>query len=154
MDLVRSALSHNELATRVYAYAQDGVLALLSCLDCADAYGTVCVNGVSYNVMQLLGEGGFSMVYLVRDPSTGSAYALKKMRCQHGDESLRMALGEIQSMQRFRDPHVLRLIDSAVVQDQEGRGAGSFLAGGFGRVPSDDVENPRSGKIVYLVLPY
>ena len=40
MDLVRSALSHNELATRVYAYAQDGVLALLSCLDCADAYGT------------------------------------------------------------------------------------------------------------------
>ena len=65
-----------------------------------------------------------------------------------------MALGEIQSMQRFRGPHVLRLIDSAVVQDQEGRGAGSFLAGGFGRVPSDDVENPRSGKIVYLVLPY
>ena len=154
MDLVRSALSHNELATRAYAYAQDGVLALLSCLDCTDTYGTVSVNGVSYNVMQLLGEGGFSMVYLVRDPSTGCAYALKKMRCQHGDESLRMALGEIQSMQRFRGPHVLRLIDSAVVQDQEGRGAGSFLTGGFGRVPSDDVENPRSGKIVYLVLPY
>ena len=48
MDLVRSALSHNELATRAYAYAQDGVLALLSCLDCTDTYGTVSVNGVSY----------------------------------------------------------------------------------------------------------
>lgn len=68
------------LVSRAYEYAQDGILALMSCLDCADGYGTVNVNGVSYEVMQLLGEGGFSMVYLVRDRTSGRMYALKKVK--------------------------------------------------------------------------
>ena len=68
------------LVSRAYEYAQDGFLALMSCLDCADGYGTVNVNGVSYEVMQLLGEGGFSMVYLVRDRTSGRMYALKKVK--------------------------------------------------------------------------
>ena len=68
------------LVSRAYEYAQDGILALMSCLDCADGYGTVNVNGVSYEVMQLLGEGGFSMVYLVRYRTSGRMYALKKVK--------------------------------------------------------------------------
>lgn len=157
MDQIRAALVRGDVPdvgafmSRAYAYAQDGMLALMSCMDCADSYGTVTVNGESYEIMQVLGEGGFSIVYLVRDPGSGRTFALKKIRCQHGDESLRMALSEIESMRRFRGPHVLRLIDSAVVQDHEGT---SGASSGRGNVPSQDLENPRMAKIVYLLLPY
>jgi len=68
------------LVSRAYEYAQDGILAFMSCLNCAGGNGTVNVNGVSYEVMQLLGEGGFSMVYLVRDRTSGRMYALKKVK--------------------------------------------------------------------------
>ena len=56
-------------------------------------------------------------------------------------------------MRRFRGPHTLRLIDSAVVRDEHEAGTGAFSRA-LGNVPTHDVENPRTQKVVYLVLPY
>ena len=72
-----------------------------------------------------------------------------QIRCQHGPESVREALAEIEAMRRFRGPHTLPLVDAAVVQD-DGRGASLIL----GQVPAHDEESLRTSKLVYLVLPY
>ena len=53
-------------------------------------------------------------------------------------------------MRRFRGPHTLRLIDSAVVRDEHEAGTGAFSRA-LGNVPTHDVENPRTQKVVYLV---
>ncbi|CCU97755.1 unnamed protein product [Malassezia sympodialis ATCC 42132] len=130
-------------------YVQDAWYALWQCLSHASGSSVVHVNGTAYEIVRLLGEGGFSMVYLVRDARTHELYALKKIRCQHGPESVREALAEIEAMRRFRGPHTLPLVDAAVVQD-DGRGASLIL----GQVPAHDEESLRTSKLVYLVLPY
>lgn len=56
----------------------DALYALLSSLPCGGAETAVEVNGTRYEIVRVLGEGGFSMVYLARDP-TGQLYALKKV---------------------------------------------------------------------------
>lgn len=68
------------LMDRAASYAQDGALALLSCLPCGRGASTIHVNGAEYEIVKLLGEGGFSLVYLVRDTRTGGQYALKQVR--------------------------------------------------------------------------
>jgi len=146
---------------RVVDSVLDSAWALLSCLNCGAGTSTVRLNGATYEIERLLGEGGFSLVYLVRDAQTGAEYALKKVgacrradtltcqiRCQHGAESLRMALAEIDAMRRFRGPHVIRLVDSCVMQEDD---AGSRV---LGNVPTHDEESARAGRVVYLVLPY
>lgn len=55
--------------------------AVSSCLSsCAGSLSTVKLNGRTYEVVKLLGEGGFSLVYLVRDAQSGVLFALKKVR--------------------------------------------------------------------------
>lgn len=97
--------------------------------------------------MRLLGEGGFSFVYLVRDTSSGREFAIKKIRCTTADQ-VQVALAEVEAMRRFRSPHIIRgaplttlprlshsrliidplhcvprvVLDSAVVQDESGEG--------------------------------
>ncbi|WFD26744.1 non-specific serine/threonine protein kinase [Malassezia nana] len=126
-------------------YVQDAWYALLQCLSHASIKSMVYVNGTPYEIVRLLGEGGFSMVYLVRDARTHEMRALKK----HGPESVREAFAEIEAMRRFRGPHTLPLVDAAVVQD-DGRGASLLV----GQVPTHDEESLRASKTVYLVLPY
>jgi serine/threonine kinase 16 len=47
---------------------------------------TLKINGRSYKVDRLLGEGGFSFVYLVRDESSDRLYALKKILVTSGQQ--------------------------------------------------------------------
>ncbi|KAG8811278.1 hypothetical protein FRC17_002544 [Serendipita sp. 399] len=107
--------------------AKDALWALTSCA-CKPA-ATVKVNGRTYKIVKALGEGGFSFVYLAQDESTGREFALKKIRA-HNSEAVKGALREIEAYRRFKHPNIIRIYDSAVVQD-----------------PSGD------GKIVYLFLP-
>lgn len=112
--------------------AQDALFALGSCLPCSGLVGgasALKLNGRQYEVVRLLGEGGFSFVYLVRDRTSGREFALKKIRCALGSDTYREALREIEATKRFRSPHIIRLYDSAIVQDGE-------------------------GKLIYLFLPY
>ena len=60
----------------------------------------------------VLGEGGYSFVYLAKDVNTGREYALKKMLCQ-SSEQLELAKNEIDVMHLFKGhKNLLRLIDS------------------------------------------
>ena len=64
---------------RVVDSVLDSAWALLSCLNCGAGTSTVRLNGATYEIERLLGEGGFSLVYLVRDAQTGAEYALKNV---------------------------------------------------------------------------
>lgn len=89
----------------------------------ADA--TLKLNGRSFKIIKLLGEGGFSyvgsllpvllfswfaehallsdaQVYLAQDLASGRQFALKKIRCPLGSESVRVALKEVEGKQSLQ----------------------------------------------------
>lgn len=108
--------------------AKDALYAMASCLCHQSA--KVKINGRTFQILKVLGEGGFSFVYLAQDEHSGRQFALKKIRCPTGSESVKEAMREVEAYRRFKHPNIIRILDSAVVQDPEG-----------------------DGKIVYLFLP-
>lgn len=108
--------------------AKDAFFALSSCI-CQQS-AKVKINGRTYNIVKVLGEGGFSFVYLAQDEVSGRQFALKKIRCPTGSDGVKAAMREVEAYRRFRHPNIIRILDSAVVQDPDGE-----------------------GKIVYLFLP-
>lgn len=62
-----------------------------------------------------------SYVYLAEDESSGRRFALKKIRCPSGTETLHQAMEEVSAYRRFRHPNLIRCLDSAVVQEQDGK---------------------------------
>lgn len=91
------------------------------------ASGTLKLNGRNVQIVKLLGEGGFSFVYLARDRESGREFALKKIRCPAGSDALPLALAELEAHRRFRSPNIMQLLDSAVVQDTDGKTVYLFL---------------------------
>lgn len=90
------------------------------------------INDNSFTIDKLLGEGGFSYVYLVHSKDS-SKYALKKIRCGLGIESkdkLKIAIKEVQNYKEFKSPFIIHSIDDAIIQDVDG------------------------SKIFYILLPY
>ncbi|KAF8529872.1 kinase-like domain-containing protein [Gautieria morchelliformis] len=108
--------------------AKDAVWAVSSCV-CQQS-AKVKINGRTFKIVKVLGEGGFSFVYLAQDETSGRQFALKKIRCPTGSDAVKEAMREVQAYRRFRHPNIIRILDSAVVQDRDGE-----------------------GKIVYLFLP-
>ncbi|KAF7327977.1 Pkinase-domain-containing protein [Mycena kentingensis (nom. inval.)] len=108
--------------------AKDAVYALTSCM-CQQS-AKVKINGRTFKIIKVLGEGGFSFVYLAQDEHSGRQFALKKIRCPTGAEGVKEAMREVEAYRRFKHPNIIRILDSAVVQDPDGE-----------------------GKIVYLFLP-
>ena len=78
-------------------------------------------------------QGGFSYVYLVQDASNEAQYALKKIRCPFGQESVALAMKEVEAYALFT-PHlnIIRSVDYCVSSDRSDPGA----------------------KTVYILLPY
>ncbi|CAG8586494.1 12519_t:CDS:2 [Funneliformis caledonium] len=91
---------------------------------------TLHINRRTFKVIKLLGEGGFSFVYLVQDASTGRQYALKKIRCPFGSDSVKNAMKEADMYKLFSHENIIKVIDTCIIQDKDG------------------------GKIVYIFLPY
>ncbi|CUS23136.1 LAQU0S08e02916g1_1 [Lachancea quebecensis] len=90
----------------------------------------VSVNGHRYHIKRLVGEGGFSFVYLVESRENG-LMALKKIRCPFGSiGSISPAMKEVDNYQKFKSPYIAQIIDSQVVQERDG------------------------SKTVYILLPY
>ncbi|EGG20592.1 putative protein serine/threonine kinase [Cavenderia fasciculata] len=71
------------------------------------------INGKRYTCSRLLGEGGFSFVYLVKD-SSGKKYALKSMLCQT-PESLNVANKEVNLLRQLNHPNIIKVIDSDTI---------------------------------------
>lgn len=81
-----------------------------------------------------LPQGGFSYVYLVQDTSTSELFALKKIRCPFGAESVAQAMKEVDAYKLFADtPGIIHSIDYAIASE---RGGG------------------EASKTVYVLLPY
>ncbi|CAK5269738.1 unnamed protein product [Mycena citricolor] len=108
--------------------AKDALYALSSCV-CQQS-AKVKINGRTFKIIRVLGEGGFSFVYLAQDEHSGRQFALKKIRCPTGQDGVKEAMREVEAYRRFKHPNIIRILDSAVVQDPDGE-----------------------GKIVYLFLP-
>ncbi|KAL2161502.1 hypothetical protein VTH06DRAFT_8064 [Thermothelomyces fergusii] len=107
---------------------------LWSCLNCFPSSPTLKVNHRSLKILRLLGEGGFSYVYLVQDTSTSELFALKKIRCPFGAESVAQAMKEVEAYRLFaHSPGIIHSVDYAIATE---RGAG------------------EQTKTVYVLLPY
>jgi serine/threonine kinase 16 len=78
-------------------------------------------------------QGGFSYVYLVQDNANQQLYALKKIRCPFGQESVALALKEVEAYSLFSPhPNIIHSIDYSVASDK----------------------SDSSAKTVYILLPY
>ncbi|KAL2017497.1 hypothetical protein VTK56DRAFT_2039 [Thermocarpiscus australiensis] len=107
-----------------------------SCLNCFPSSPTLKINSRSFKILRLLGEGGFSYVYLVQDTSTSELFALKKIRCPFGAESVAQAMKEVEAYKLFaHSPGVIHSVDYAIASERGGGG------------------DPAS-KTVYVLLPY
>ncbi|WWC61092.1 uncharacterized protein I303_103670 [Kwoniella dejecticola CBS 10117] len=133
---------------RLKFYAQDAV-----CICKPDA--TLKINGRSYKIEKLLGEGGFSFVYLIRDLSSGRLYALKKILITSGQEGVKEAMREVEAYRRFRHPNIIRILDSAVVQDDGGEGKIIYLCHGvFICVRQQNARAQTPGALPWDMLSY
>lgn len=78
-------------------------------------------------------QGGFSYVYLVQDTSNEGLYALKKIRCPFGQESVAHAMKEVEAYALFSPhPNIIHSIDHSIASDR----------------------SDPSAKTVYILLPY
>jgi serine/threonine kinase 16 len=122
------------LAEQFSHYVLDGIWQLGNCFSCFPSTPSLKINGRSFKILRLLGEGGFSYVYLVQSPGDPTLYALKKIRCPFGEESVSLALKEVEAYSLFTPhPNIIHAIDHSVETDRGGD-AGS--------------------KTVYILLPY
>ncbi|GAB7354748.1 hypothetical protein MBLNU459_g5157t2 [Dothideomycetes sp. NU459] len=123
------------MSTALSSYVVDFLWSLTNCFNCFPSSPALKINGRSYKILRLLGEGGFSYVYLVQSPPSPNLYALKKIRCPFGQESVALALKEVEAYSLFTPhPNIIHAIDHAVLADKGGADPGA--------------------KTVYILLPY
>ncbi|KAI4103454.1 MAG: hypothetical protein L6R37_003809 [Teloschistes peruensis] len=116
-------------------YLMDLLAALTNCMCCFPGSPQLRINNRRFKLLRLLGEGGFSYVYLVQETSTSALYALKKIRCPFGQESVSLALKEVEAYALFSPhPNIIHAVDHAVES-------------------ANDKSDPGS-KTVYILLPY
>ncbi|KAL1500722.1 hypothetical protein ABEB36_006169 [Hypothenemus hampei] len=80
-------------------------------LGCMCAAETVDINGIKYNVIELLGQGGFSCVELIEHTTTKRKYALKRIKC-HSIDDEQLAENEISYCKQLKHPNIIELIDA------------------------------------------
>ncbi|RDW81732.1 putative serine/threonine protein kinase ENV7 [Aspergillus mulundensis] len=111
------------------------------CMCCFPSSPQLKINNRSFKLLRLLGEGGFSYVYLVQDKSTSELFALKKIRCPFGQESVSQALKEVEAYNLFTsERNIIHSIDHCVSTE-----SGSKFRSDGGEAGS---------KTVYILLPY
>ncbi|THW46066.1 kinase-like protein [Aureobasidium pullulans] len=121
------------MSATMTSYVVDTLWQLTNCFNCFPSTPALKINGRSYKILRLLGEGGFSYVYLVQSPPSPNLYALKKIRCPFGAESVALALKEVEAYSLFQPhPNIIHALDHAVIPDR----------------------SDPSAKTVYILLPY
>ncbi|KAF8525758.1 other/NAK protein kinase [Hysterangium stoloniferum] len=81
--------------------AKDALWAVSSCV-CQQS-AKIKINGRTFKIVKVLGEGGFSFVYLAQDETSGRQFALKKIRCPTGSDAVKEAMREVEAYRRFKD---------------------------------------------------
>ncbi|KXT13799.1 hypothetical protein AC579_2341 [Pseudocercospora musae] len=121
------------LVEQLSHYVLDGFWQLGNCFNCFPKTPSLKINGRSFKILRLLGEGGFSYVYLVQSPGDPTLYALKKIRCPFGQESVAQALKEVEAYSLFAPhPNIIHALDHSVESER----------------------GDPSNKTVYILLPY
>lgn len=119
--------------THLSSYFLDALWSLTNCFSCFPSTPTLRINSRPFKILRLLGEGGFSYVYLVQTPGDPTLYALKKIRCPFGQESVAQALKEVEAYALFSPhPNIIQALEHEVVDDGGAEGS----------------------KTVYILLPY
>ena len=114
-------MSQPSVVTQLSHYILDGLWQLQSCFNCFPSNPSLKINGRSFIILRLLGEGGFSYVYLVQSPGDPTLYALKKIRCPFGQESVAQALKEVEAYSLFSPhPNIIHAVDHAVESERGG----------------------------------
>ncbi|CZR51196.1 probable serine/threonine protein kinase [Phialocephala subalpina] len=114
-------------------YFLDLVYTFTNCMSCFPGSPQLKINNRSFKILRLLGEGGFSYVYLVQDTGNEAQYALKKIRCPFGQESVAQAMKEVEAYALFSpNPNIIHSVDHCIASDRSDPGA----------------------KTVYILLPY
>ncbi|KAI9511824.1 Pkinase-domain-containing protein [Russula earlei] len=126
MDSLPPSLHH--AVANIKYYTKDFLSVIAGCV--WQPQSKLKINGRMFKIVKVLGEGGFSFVYLAQDEVSGKEFAMKTIRCPAGADDVEVALREVAAHRRFKHPNIIRLYDSAVLQDSDGE-----------------------GKIVYLFLP-
>ncbi|EEP76680.1 conserved hypothetical protein [Uncinocarpus reesii 1704] len=122
-------------------YFFDLLYTFTDCMCCFPSSPQLKINNRSFKLLRLLGEGGFSYVYLVQDKSTSELFALKKIRCPFGQESVSQALKEVEAYTLFTgNRHIIHSIDHCVATE-----SGSKFRSDGGDAGS---------KTVYILLPF
>ncbi|EER39029.1 serine/threonine protein kinase [Histoplasma capsulatum var. duboisii H88] len=122
-------------------YFFDLLYTFTDCMCCFPNSPQLKINNRSFKLLRLLGEGGFSYVYLVQDKNTSELFALKKIRCPFGQESVSQALKEVEAYSLFSpNRYIIHSIDYCVSTESGSK----FRADGG---------DPGS-KTVYILLPY
>ncbi|OJD14876.1 NAK protein kinase [Emergomyces pasteurianus Ep9510] len=122
-------------------YFFDLLYTFTDCMCCFPNSPQLKINNRSFKLLRLLGEGGFSYVYLVQDKNTAELFALKKIRCPFGQESVSQALKEVEAYTLFSpNRYIIHSIDYCVATESGSK----FRADGG---------DPGS-KTVYILLPY
>src|ERR1700731_2968488 len=70
----------------------------------------------NYRVLRSLGRGGFAEVYLSQHLYLKTQAALKVLHTSVDDEDVAKFLAEAQILARLAHPHIVRVLDFAVVQ--------------------------------------
>lgn len=116
-----------------------------NCLFCFPSSPNLKINNRTLRLLRLLGEGGFSYVYLVQDTSNSALFALKKIRCPFGQESVALALKEVEAYSLFSDSQGGDFIIHSVDHQVKDEG---------GKVSGIGAEASGPQKTVYILLPY
>ncbi|KAJ2742011.1 Serine/threonine-protein kinase env7 [Coemansia sp. BCRC 34490] len=103
-----------EGAQTAWTACADGMHQLLSDDSSGDggASETATIEGTQYRAVgRVVGEGGFSTVYLVENTATREQFAMKRMVCpKSGSDLLAMARREVAAYGRFRHANIVRLV--------------------------------------------
>ncbi|CEP11100.1 hypothetical protein [Parasitella parasitica] len=77
------------------------------------------VNGRSFRIRKLLGEGGFSIVYLAEDENK-QLFAVKAIRCKMGKEEAEKAIKEAIITDRLQHKNIIKIEDMRMIKSKDG----------------------------------
>ena len=93
-----------------------GIIGLFSSFLASIRAREIRLQNRSLVVQKQLGEGGFSFVYLVKDKSNGTLYALKRVNTELPEHEA-MLNQEIKAYKQVQSPYIIKLIDSKIIQN-------------------------------------